>query len=141
MIGISSALPEAWVVKCQKCGCTVNCRAIDPQAEHVQPEKSEPAPKDHVIVTCSCCWSAFRYRPSAIFKASPSPSNACPERRKMESLRNGSEKKPNAALLIAASVIAAVRLNREEIRPSPSVTAKIADSIRLAEMIQARLQR
>jgi hypothetical protein len=33
-----------------------------------------------------------------------------------------------------------VRLNREEIRPSPSVTAKIADSIRLAEMIQARLR-
>jgi hypothetical protein len=34
-----------------------------------------------------------------------------------------------------------VRLNREEIKPSPSVSAKIADSIRLAEMIQERLQR
>jgi hypothetical protein len=31
-----------------------------------------------------------------------------------------------------------VRLNREEIKPSPSVTAKIIDSY-LAEMIQARL--
>ena len=56
--------------------------------------------------------------------------------------RNDSaEKKPNTAVLVAASFIAAVRLNREEIRPSPSVTAKIADSIRLAEMIQERLQR
>jgi hypothetical protein len=51
------------------------------------------------------------------------------------------EKKPNGAILIAASLIAAVRLNREEIKPSPSVTAKISDSIRLAEMIQARLRR
>ena len=60
----------------------------------------------------------------------------------MEVPRNDSaEKKPNTAVLVAASFIAAVRLNREEIRPSPSVTAKIADSIRLAEMIQERLQR
>jgi hypothetical protein len=51
------------------------------------------------------------------------------------------ESKTNGAVLIAASFIAAVRLNREEIKPSLSVIAKIADSIRLAEMIQARLQR
>jgi hypothetical protein len=43
-------------------------------------------------------------------------------------------------LLIAASLIAAVRLNREEIKSSPVVHSKIADSIRLAEMIQARLR-
>ncbi len=55
--------------------------------------------------------------------------------------KNKDEKKPNAAILIAASLIAAVRLNREEIKSSPVVHSKIADSIRLAEMIQARLQR
>jgi hypothetical protein len=49
------------------------------------------------------------------------------------------EKKPNSPLLIASSLIAAVRLNREEIKASPSVTAKISESIRLAEMIQGRL--
>jgi len=60
----------------------------------------------------------------------------------VETLRiDSAEKKANTAVLVAASFIAAVRLNREEIRPSPSVTAKIADSIRLAEMIQERLQR
>ena len=53
---------------------------------------------------------------------------------------NKEEKKPNAVLLIAASLIAAVRLNREEIKSSPVVHSKIADSIRLAEMIQARLR-
>ena len=47
---------------------------------------------------------------------------------------------PNAVLLIAASLIAAVRLNREEIKSSPIVYSKIADSIRLAEMIQSRLR-
>jgi amino acid permease len=41
--------------------------------------------------------------------------------------------------LFAASLIAAMRLNREEIKSSPIVYAKIADSIRLAEMIQAVL--
>ncbi len=145
MIGISSGLPAAWVVKCKKCGCTINCRAIDPQVEHAE-ARSEPPPQESVIVTCSCCWSAFRYNPTEVFKAQPSPSNACPERRKIEGTQNARENqsketKPNAAVLIAASFIAAIRLNREEIKPSPSVTAKIADSIRLAEMIQARLQR
>ena len=50
------------------------------------------------------------------------------------------DKKPNAVLLIAASLIAAVRLNREEIKSSPSVNSKIAHGIRLAEMIQSRLR-
>ena len=43
-------------------------------------------------------------------------------------------------LLIAASLIVGVRLNRDEIKSSPIVYFKIADSIRLAEMIQARLK-
>src|SRR5207302_3442430 len=31
MTGLNLGLPTAWVVKCKKCGCTINCRAIDPQ--------------------------------------------------------------------------------------------------------------
>src|SRR5437867_4338771 len=50
------------------------------------------------------------------------------------------ERKPKAVLLIAAPLIAAVRLNREEIKSSPIVHSKIAHSIPLAEMIQARLR-
>jgi hypothetical protein len=50
------------------------------------------------------------------------------------------EDKSKNALLIAASLIAAVRLAREEIRPSPKVVATISDSIRLAEMIQERIE-
>jgi hypothetical protein len=94
-----------------------------------------------VLVSCSCCWTAFRYSPTEVFKGQPSPSNTCSEHRSGEASNNAhEEKRSNAVILIAASLIAAVRLNKEEIRPSPSVTAKIADSIRLAEMIQARLR-
>jgi hypothetical protein len=140
--GASSGLPHAWVVRCKKCSCTITCRAVDPQTEHAEPDKSEPAPQHPVIVSWSCCWTAFRYSPTEVFKGQPSPSNTCSEHRREEPGQvNQEEKRSNAAILIAASLIAAVRLNREEIRPSPSVTAKIADSIRLAEMIQARLRR
>src|SRR5258706_16085317 len=107
MSGMSSGLPSAWVVRCKKCSCTINCRAIDPQAEHAQPDKAEPPPKETVIVTCSCCWAAFRYAPGEVFKAQPGPSSNCHSHR---AGNNNDEKKPNAAILIAASLIAAVRL-------------------------------
>jgi hypothetical protein len=41
---------------------------------------------------------------------------------------------------IAAAVIAAIRLNRDEIKNSPVVHAKISDSLRLAEMIVTRMK-
>jgi hypothetical protein len=146
MTGPDLGLPVAWVVKCKKCACTINCRAIDPQIEHAQPDRADPPPQDTVIVTCSCCWAAYRYSPAEVFKAPPGPSSNCHRRTPPDPNSNNNnnnkdaEKRPNALLLIAASLIAAVRLNREEIRSSPSVHSKIADSIRLAEMIQARLR-
>jgi hypothetical protein len=70
MVGVTSelALPTAWVVKCKKCGCTVNCRAIDARVRHAEPEKAEPAPQDTLVLTCSCCWAAYRYKPAEVFK-------------------------------------------------------------------------
>jgi hypothetical protein len=137
MTGVNLGLPTAWVVRCKKCGCTINCRAIDPQIEQ---DKADPPPQDSVIVTCSCCWAAYRYGATEIFKGPPGPSSDCRDRRRLNTNNNEEEKKPNAVLLIAASLIAAVRLNRDEIKSSPIVYSKIADSIRLAEMIQARLR-
>jgi hypothetical protein len=78
--GIFSGLPQAWVVKWQKCDCTINCRAIDPQTEHAEPDKSDLAPQHPVIVSCSCCWTVFRYSPTQIFKGQPAPSSTCFER-------------------------------------------------------------
>jgi len=141
MTGVNLGLPKAWVVKCKKCNCTITCRAIDPQDEHSRPDKAEPSPQGSVILSCACCWAAYRYSPAEVFKDSPSPSSNCYERAKPRNLANNKEeKKPSAVLLIAASLIAAVRLNREEIKSSPIVHSKIADSIRLAEMIEARLR-
>lgn len=52
----------------------------------------------------------------------------------------GDERSKNA-LLIAASLIAAVRLAREEIKPTPRVLAAVSDSIRLAKMVLASIER
>ena len=112
------ALPAAWVVKCKKCGCTITCRAIDSQLEHAEPEKAEPPPHDTVIVACSCCWTAYRYSPAEVFKGPPGPSVRCGtsrSARSTDSHNNKEAKNSNSVLLIAASLIAAVRLNREEI--------------------------
>jgi hypothetical protein len=138
------SLPEAWVVKCTKCRCTVTCRAVDPQEEHINPAGREFHPTSALVVTCSCCWSAYRYPADEIFRGSPAPSVECAARRQRELTRNrsGSDKEQvsKGTLLVAASLIAAVRLRSEEIKSSPAVQSKIADSIRLAEMIQARLR-
>jgi hypothetical protein len=92
-------------------------------------------------VTCSCCWVAYRYSPAEVFKGPPGPSSNCHRHTPGPNSNNkDDEKKPNAVLFIAASLIATVRLNREEIRSSPVVHSKIVDSIHLAEMIQARLR-
>ena len=142
MMSVTSelALPTAWVVKCKKCGCTVNCRAIDAQIEHADPERADPPPQDTVVVTCSCCWAAYRYNPAEVFKGPSGPSARCQANRSASSANNNKEARKTSVLLIAASLIAAVRLNREEIKSSPVIYARIADSIRLAEMIRARLR-
>lgn len=51
-----------------------------------------------------------------------------------------SDGKEKTAILVAASLIAAVKLAREEIKPTPKVHSAIADSIRLAEMIWKRIE-
>jgi hypothetical protein len=45
------------------------------------------------------------------------------------------------AILVGASLIAAVRLAREEIKSSPKVQATIGDAIQLAEMIWHRIEK
>ena len=74
-----------------------------------------------------------------MFKGPPGPSASCQANRSADNANNKEAKRPDSVLLIAASLIAAVRLG-EEIKSSPVVYAKIADSIRLAQMIQARLR-
>ena len=67
----------------------------------------------------------------ATFLAGGTPSD-----QDLDAMAGGSQRD----LRSAASLIAAVRLNREEIKSSPSVNSKITHGIRLAEMIQSRLR-
>ena len=50
------------------------------------------------------------------------------------------EEKQRGALLIAASLIAAIRLRGEPIQPSPKLKATIYDSVQLAVLVWRELQ-
>jgi len=67
-----------------------------------------------------------------MFNGSPAPSPEC-YRRTRNSARTENAK------LIAASVIAAIRLNREDITNTLAVHTKISDSLKLAELIVAKM--
>jgi hypothetical protein len=51
------------------------------------------------------------------------------------------EDRTRLALLISASLIAAVRTAREEIKATPKITSAVSDSVRLAKMVLERLSR
>ena len=51
------------------------------------------------------------------------------------------QQRENGALLIAACIVAAIRLRGEPITRSPKVIATISDSVRLAKMVLSELQR
>lgn len=51
------------------------------------------------------------------------------------------KQKENAALLIAATIVAVIRLRGQEIRPSPKLTATVRDSILLAQQVMNELSR
>jgi hypothetical protein len=47
--------------------------------------------------------------------------------------------KENGAILIAASIVAAIRLRGQEIKPSPKLTVVVKESVQLARMVLAEL--
>jgi hypothetical protein len=51
------------------------------------------------------------------------------------------KQRENGALLIAACILAAIRLRGEPIQPSPKLNATIANSVQLAQMVLAQIQR
>ena len=123
-------MSSPWVVACKGCGCVINCFAVDPQVEHMRPEDRPPC--SSALVTCSCCWKTFRYSGEQIARGTPAPGAACGNRK-------GAGARPEGALLVAASVIAAVRLRGQEIAPSPKLTATVKDSVQLARLVLAEL--
>lgn len=124
-------MSSPWVVECKGCRCTITCFAVDPQAEHMRPEDTPPGRA--ALVTCSCCWQTYRYSGDQIARGTPKQNPAC--------ARKQPQAKSDGALLVAASVVAAIRLRGEEIRSSPKLTATLKDSVQLARLILAELAR
>ena len=129
-----NSLPGAWVAKYKQCGCTINCWAIDPQSEHLSQAKTNPPVPEAVQLSCSCCWSALRYLPKEIFRGHPALNEKY-------SHHLGFRLKTHGAVMIAASTIAAIRLRGEPIEPSSKLRIVIRDSVLLAKLILAELDR
>jgi hypothetical protein len=127
---VLSPTPSAWIVNCTGCGCAITCFAIDPQTEHMHP--SATPPQSSAVVTCSCCWASYRYEEMQITRGEPKRNPSCAKQTKRESKSDG-------AMLIAASIVAAIRLRGAEIRPSPKLTAVVHDSLLLAKMVLAKM--
>ena len=51
------------------------------------------------------------------------------------------QQRENGALIIAACIVAAIRLRGEPIQPSPKLTATIAESVQLARLVMREVQR
>jgi hypothetical protein len=120
-----------WVVMCKGCGCVIVCFATDPQVEHMNP--AEKPPGESAQVTCSCCWKTFRYAGNDIARGTPKQNAAC-VRRRMPAKSDG-------ALLVAASIVAAIRLRGQDIKPSPKLTIVVKDSVALARTVLAQIER
>ncbi len=126
---------KAWVVTCEACKCVIVAFARDPQLEHGKGEALLP-PANSCVLECLCCGSVYRYTGADFVAGVPKRNPAC--------LRK--EAKPqgqpmNGALLVAASVVAAIRLRGADIRESPKLNSTIYDSISLARMVLSRLEK
>jgi hypothetical protein len=121
----------AWVVSCTGCKCVITCFAIDPQAEHMNVDAKPP--RESAQVSCPCCEKVYRYVAKDIRRGIPKRNEQC--------RLNGSTAKPNGALLVAASIVAAIRLRGEPIKPSPKLTSTVSDSVQLARLVLAELGR
>jgi hypothetical protein len=123
---------SSWVVTCTGCHCVITCFAIDPQSEHTHPSATPPQPS--AVLTCPCCWSDYRYSGKQITHGTPKQNPACV-------LKKRSGSKSDGVMLIAASVVAAIRLRGQEIKPSPKLNAVVQDSITLARCVLDKIER
>ena len=119
----------AWVVECVGCKCLIVACGIDPQDEHGKP--IPPAsPLSSAVITCPCCNSDYRYAGDRIFRDKPKRNPLCLRRQPAQT-----NDKMDGAVVVAASIVAAIRLRGEPIKRSPKVVSTVADSIHLARMV------
>jgi hypothetical protein len=90
----------SWVVTCTACKCIITCFAIDPQAEHGR-ELSPVPPQSSCVLQCPCCDSAYRYTAVDMKRGTPKRNPTC--------LRKAQRQPLDGALLVAATMVAAMR--------------------------------
>src|ERR1035437_1602904 len=121
-LGQNNAVPYVhWLVVCGACRRLTLGRALTPCAPVVRFNSNE-------VVKCSSCNDVRQYLAGQFFlgpyPAPVPPSSPVPRHRYAPTL------------VVAASIIAAVRLAREDIsRPSPKLLAAVANSVQLAKTI------
>jgi hypothetical protein len=123
---------EAWVVECATCHCVIVAFARDPQLEHGKGEPVLP-PQSSCVLECICCGSAYRYSKADFVPGTPKRNPAC--------LRKTQRQPMDGALLVAASIVAAIRLRGQEITRSPKLVAVVNDSVLLARTVMAAIER
>ncbi len=94
-------------------------------AEDIPPQRS-------ALVTCPCCLKTYRYAGKQIRRGTPKQNQSY--------VRKQPAPRFEGALLVAASLVAAIRLRGEEIKPSPKLNAVVQDSIALARTVLAKLE-
>jgi hypothetical protein len=123
---------KAWVVTCTARKCVIVAFARDPQLEHGKGEVVLP-PQNSCVLECICCGSAYRYSGADFVAGEPKRNPAC--------LRKTHRQQMDGAILVAASIVTAIRLRGEPIKPSPKLTATIADSVSIARLVLAEVDR
>lgn len=123
----------AWVVTCAACRCVIVAFARDPQDEHGKGGALMP-PASSCVLECLCCGSPYRYTRADFVAGVPKRNPACLRKETKRQSMDG-------ALLVAASLVAAIRMRGAEIRESPKLNSTIYDSITLARMVLSRLEK
>ncbi len=76
----------------------------------------------------------FRCLENEVFRGQPRKNDQC---NRYEPQRT----KGDGSLVVAASVVAAIRLRGEDVKPSPKLKAVIYDSLRLVRLLMAEIQK
>ena len=125
---------EACIVECAGCKCLIVACGIDPQDEH---GRSQPTvtPLKSAVLNCPCCNGDYRYAGDSIMRGRPKRNPSCLGRKEQP------RPKQDGALVIAASIVAAIRLRGEPITRSPKVVSTVGDALNLARMVMDSLER
>jgi len=114
-----------------ECFYVVEFFACDPQSEHGR--RAVGPPGDSAVLQCLCCGSTYRYGAKDIVRDTPRRNPACQRRVQRQPM--------DGALLVAASIVAAIRLRGQEITRSPKLFAVVNDSVLLARTVMAAIER